>query len=148
MDEAQFRATYNELNPQRCVFEKAINSRRCDCHYKRTFLLANREGVKCEAPQGAARCAEVLENMRQTSRFALKLLTVDGPLLHRRELQVQAGGITQLNVLAGNDVSAVPDIDTTISHALTLWDDIAGIPYHQLVSGIAGYQLRAYNKKR
>ena len=148
MDEDQFRETYKALNPQRCVFEKAINSRRCDCRYKCTFLLASREGVKCEAPQGAELCSELLDNMRQTSRFSLKLLTVDGPLPHNRELQVQAGGITQLKVLIDSDASAEMDIYTVVNNALTVWGDFDKIPYHQLVAGIASYQPRARNKKR
>ena len=48
MEEDEYRSRYAEINEHRCVFEKAINARRCNCSKSRRFMLAGREGVACD----------------------------------------------------------------------------------------------------
>ncbi len=45
MDEKHYKETYSNINPNRCVFEKSINSRICNCNKSQRFNLADREGV-------------------------------------------------------------------------------------------------------
>lgn len=165
MDEDQFRATYHTLNPRRCVFEKAINNQRCHCTGARQFLIATREGVACEAPEGPQCCETLLDNLRKASRFALKSVYVDGPLPHNRELQVQAGGILGLQkrlqeclTVASEHVvekeasepgipdeqlrGETPEIYSILQQALKHWQTSEQIPYADLVSDIAHYAVR------
>ena len=72
MDENEFRHTYNSINPQRCVFEKAINSRICNCNKSKRFNLADREGVACTHANSLERCTKFLIQIRTNAKFAIK----------------------------------------------------------------------------
>lgn len=145
MDEDQFRAVYHEINENRCVFEKAINNRRCDCSRKNRFLLATREGVGCRSPASLANCSVFLDTLRQNSRFALHETFIDGPLPHNKELKVQAGGALALQLelfpaLAGE--KTVQDIYELINIGLSKYSNIADFPYGELVRGVVHYESR------
>lgn len=142
MDEDQFRQTYHEINPQRCAFEKAINNQRCDCSQKRKFLLATREGVACEAANGPALCETVLSNMRQSARFTLKSVLVNGPLPHNKELQVQAGGLIRLHQLINSTTDDSVDIHTLLQQGLKQYKQPDQFPYGELIQSIASYKAR------
>ena len=142
MDEDQFRQTYKALNPNRCAFEKAINNQRCDCSEKRKFLLATREGVACEAADGPALCEMVLNNMRQSARFALKSVLVDGPLPHNKELQVQAGGLIRLHQLINSSTDDSVNIHALLQQTLQHYKQPDQFPYEALIQSIASYKAR------
>ncbi|MEZ5450092.1 MAG: hypothetical protein R3E89_14360 [Thiolinea sp.] len=147
MDEDQFRALYQEINPQRCVFEKAINNRRCDCRRKQRFMLATREGVGCQSAASLAQCRVFLDTLRSGSRFALRETLIDGPLPHNKELKVQAGGCLALQQLlfAEQDQAAaatVPDIHELINTSLSRYGSMDALPYPELVRGVLRYESR------
>jgi len=152
MDEEQYKTVYNELNPNRCIFEKSITNRRCDCQLKRKFVIATRECVACQSEVAMKRCTRVLDAMRNNSRFVLKVVTVDGPMPHNKELQVQAGGMLALQ----NLITAMPDIELktavnihqTMETALEKYGDTDNLPYGELVKGIVKYQSRPKRKKK
>ena len=91
MDEDQYRATYNEINPNRCIFEKAITNRRCDCTLKHRFVLATREGVACQSEQALIRCTSVLDSIRNNARFSLKVITIEGQCHITRNFKYKQG---------------------------------------------------------
>lgn len=145
MDEDQFRAVYREVNTNRCVFEKALNNRRCDCSRKERFLLATREGVGCRSESSLANCTEFLDALREKSRFALRETFIDGPLPHNKELKVQAGGTLALQLhlypaLAGE--KTVQDIYELVNIGLSKYGNIADFPYGELVKGVVHYESR------
>jgi hypothetical protein len=145
MDEDQFRAVYHEINSSRCVFEKALNNRRCDCSRKARFLLATREGVGCRSESSLANCTEFLDTLRAKSRFALRETFIDGPLPHNKELKVQAGGTLALQLhlypaLAGE--KSVQDIYELLNIGLSKYGNIADFPYGELVKGVVHYESR------
>ena len=152
MDEEQYKAIYGELNPNRCIFEKAITNRRCDCQLKRKFVIATRECVACQSEIAMKRCTRVLDAMRNNARFSLKVVTVNGPMPHNKELQVQAGGMLALQ----NLMTAMPDLELktavnihqTMESALEKYGDIDDLPYGELVKGIVKYQARPKRKKK
>jgi hypothetical protein len=149
MDEDQYRAVYRELNTNRCVFEKAINNRRCDCSCKDRFMLASREGVGCLSESSLANCTGFLNTLRAKSRFALHETFIDGPLPHNKELKVQAGGTLALQLhlfpaLAGE--KTVQDIDELVNIALSKYVNIADFPYGELVKGVVHYESRPKRK--
>ena len=152
MDEEQYRQTYKELNPNRCIFEKAITNRRCDCQLKRKFVIATRECVACQSESAMKRCSRVLDEMRNNARFALKVVTVDGPMPHNKELQVQAGGMLALQ----NLVTKMPDLELktavnihqTMETALQQYNSVEELPFGEIVKGIVKYQSRPKRKKK
>ncbi len=159
MDEDQYRAAYKEINPNRCIFEKAITNRRCDCALKRKFVLATREGVACRSEAALQRCTQVLNAMRNNARFSLKVVTIDGPMPHNKELQVQAGGMLALQTLLADKTDktnnaesdtqqTVLDIDQTMQKALAKYLTIDQLPYGEIVKGIVKYVSRPKRKKK
>lgn len=144
MDEDQFRSVYNEINQIRCVYEKALNNRRCDCQQKQRFLLATREGVGCKSELRMQRCTRFLNKLRENSRFALKEITIDGPLPHNKELRVQAGGCLALQKLLQPDFdqASIPDIDSVLETAIAKHGDIEELPYGELVKGVLRYKVK------
>ncbi len=142
MDEHQFRTLYSEVNPQRCVFEKAINARRCDCSFKKGFMLAGREGVACQNPTARLGCAEFLSDARQRARFALGVTQAEGPLPHSQEIRVQVGGLLALQgaTLPGQlEATEVYDIRKTLELANLRFHALDAYPWETLVRGIARF---------
>lgn len=154
MDEDQYRKVYHQLNPNRCVFEKSINNRRCDCALKRRFLIATREGIACRSEPALANCTLLLSTLRNKSRFALKIITVDGPLPHNKELRVQAGGMLGLQkIMASESIEFSSKIEGTVHNihhivvtGLKKYGSIETLPYSDIIKDIVTYQVR--KKKR
>jgi hypothetical protein len=150
MDEDQYRKLYHELNPNRCVFEKSINNRRCDCALKRRFLIATREGVACRSEKALANCTALLTSLRNNARFALKLVTIEGPVPHNKELKVQAGGVLALQKLTNtaSESKTVLNIHKTVEAALQTYHRIDDLPYSLIVKDITAYNVRKKRTKR
>lgn len=151
MDEDQFRAIYREINTQRCVFEKAINNRRCRCRHQHCFLLATREGVACQSAEALDNCTLFLTTLRESSRFALKETVIDGPLPHNKELKVQAGGCRALQSVLfpeRDGQETVDDIDELVNTGLGRYGAVATFPYGDLVRGILNYESRRKPARR
>ena len=149
MEEDQYRKTYNSFNELRCVYEKAINSRRCTCSASHRFNLADREGVSCQSQQAAQRCKNILELMRKNAGFALKLPETDGsPLPHAKEIKVQVGGLLGIQTLVFSEkenAEKVDDIDLILRTALEQYGDFPSLPFTEIVKSITTFKGR---KKR
>lgn len=151
MDENEYRAVYKEFNSDRCVFEKALNNRRCDCELKDRKLIATREAVGCKSRPALANCTEFLNTMRQNARFSLRVVTVNGPMPHNKELQVQAGGCLQLQKILfpdREDRKKAENIFEIVDAALERYDSIDNFPYSEIVQGIVKYKSREKRKRR
>lgn len=145
MEEHEYRATYHALSQRRCVFEKAINSRRCGCAQSARFNLADREGVACKSDAANALCVELLDAMRRNARFSLRLTQVDGPLPHAREIRVQIGGLLGLqNLLRPERTPSdkIHDINGLACEAIKKYSRIDNLPYDQIVQGIVSFEGR------
>lgn len=152
MDEDQYRATYHKINPTRCIFEKAHTNRRCDCQQKRRFVLATREGVGCLSEESLDVCTQFLTLLRDSSRFALKVTLINGPLPHNKELRVQAGGVLALqNILkpseGNDDTKPLPNIDKLLKQALLEYGSLDAIPYSELIKGVLACKIRRKKQK-
>lgn len=146
MEEDQYRKTYRSFNERRCVYEKAINSRRCTCESSHRFNLADREGVACQSQQGHDRCSLLLRLMRQKASFALKLPDSDGiPLPHAKEIKVQIGGLLGLQGLLladKQDSDSVENIDHILQQTLEQFGSFQQIPFNEIVKSIATFKGR------
>ena len=145
MEEQEYKDTYNAVNERRCMFEKAINSRRCSCSKSQRFHLADREGISCRSAAGNALCSGLLQLMRAKARFALHLTSVQGPLPHAKEIRVQTGGMLGLQGLLYSDKkdqAGVDDIIATIDAALARYERLEDLPFDIIVQGIVKFEGR------
>ncbi len=145
MDEDEYRATYHELNKRRCVFEKAISSRVCDCVHARRFNLADREGVSCRSTLSQSRCAELIGRLRSSARFALRTVQIDGPLPHSSEIKIQNGGLLGLQRLfqgERQESGQLADIDALVRAVNEHCNGLDGLRYDEIVKSVANYEAR------
>ncbi len=145
MEEDQYRATYEEINPRRCVFEKAVNSRVCNCSRAHRFHLADREGVACGFETARVLCQRCLEGLRRNARFALGLIQADSPLPHGAEIRVQNGGLLGLQGLLDDSPDppgTVADICAVVAQALDRFGSVEALPYDRIVPSVVRYQGR------
>ena len=148
MDEKHYKETYSNINPNRCVFEKSINSRICNCSKSQRFNLADREGVACSSNIGLARCNQLIILLHSNARFALQRLDVEN-LGHAQEIKIQNGGLlglqgelalqSQLGITAKNSVT---DIDAIIANAEKEYKNIENFPYSKIMQVINAYSIR------
>jgi len=151
MDEQQYRDTYRSINDRRCVFEKAINSRRCSCDKSHRFHLADREGIACNSASANALCGELLDQMRSKARFALHLTSADAPLPHAREIKVQTGGLLGLQGLLHPEKTGAENVENAIGlvdAALTKFGSLGDLPYDILVQAIVKFEGRRKRSRK
>jgi len=142
MDEKHYKETYSNINPQRCVFEKAINSRICNCKQSQRFNLADREGVACTSKTHLARCDQLINQLHDNARFALQRLDVK-KLGHAQEIKIQNGGLLGLqNQLFAEEKANVEDIDALITSAEKKFKNLEGFPYSKMMQVISNYRIR------
>ena len=145
MEEREYREIYSAINERRCPYEKAINSRRCNCSQSRRFNLANREGIACKSEAGNLLCNDLLNIMRQKARFSLHVTHATSPLPHAKEIKVQVGGLLGLQKLLNPqaaDASTVGDIYGLTNAALGHYISISELPFAQIVQSIVIFEGR------
>lgn len=140
MDEKHYKETYSNINPTRCVFEKAINSRVCNCSKSQRFNLADREGVACTSKSYLNRCEKLLAQLHDNARFALQRLDLN-QLGHAQEIKIQNGGLLGLQ-REFNDQQKVEDVQAVITDAVKKYNSIEDFPYSTIVQVISAYQIR------
>ena len=150
MEENEYRSAHNERTTIRCVFEKALTNHKAKCSLSDHFCLADREGYACKDKQSSSNCREILDKLRENSRFVLKLREIDGPLPHNMEIRVQAGGLTGvarlLDYLPGQSPAegqlAVSDIKAVVQAVITKYGSLDALPYDEIVQSIVQFQGR------
>lgn len=145
MEEREYREIYSAINERRCPYEKAINSRRCNCSQSRRFNLANREGVACKSEAGNLLCNDLLNIMRQKARFSLHVTHATSPLPHAKEIKVQVGGLLGLQKLVypqAADASTVGDIYGLTNTALGHYVSLSELPFAEIVQSIVIFEGR------
>jgi hypothetical protein len=148
MDEIEYHSTYKDINPTRCVFEKAINSRVCNCSQAERFNLADREGVSCKSNSAQNSCIKILESLRENARFVIQQKTIDGQLPHNAEIKIQNGAVKGFVRILQEDNLDEHDIYGVFQLALARYKIIESFPYSQLVQEISAYQVRRSRNKK
>ena len=141
MDELAYRDTYHAINERRCHFEKALNARACDCHLKRRFHLADREGVACADADAHQACEAWLRRLRREARLALAQSATPAILPHRLEAKVQAGGMRGLAELLA-EPDAELDVSALLARATERYGELARIPLAGVAAAVAAYEPR------
>jgi|TARA_R110002074_G_scaffold318087_1_gene488521 hypothetical protein len=148
MDEKEYHSTYKNINPIRCVFEKAINSRVCNCSQSVRFNLADREGVSCKSNDAQQCCADVLSSLRKNARFVIQQKSIDGQLPHNAEIRIQNGSVKGFVKILQIDTLNEQDIYGVLQSALKQYKNIDQFPYSQLMQEISAYQVRRVRRKK
>ena len=149
MDEEEYRDVYNAVNANRCVFEKALLSRRFGCSRLVRINIAEREAAGCEDPAALARCTAFLDSLRHKAAFALGQTQVSGALPHGREIKVQCGGLLGLQSLIDDTETPAftQDIHGLIQQAMDAFGDLDRIAYDRIMPHIAHYQGRRKRRR-
>lgn len=142
MDEKEYRSAYQNVNPIRCVYEKAINSRICNCSKATRFNLADREGVSCNVASAQQSCEELLTILREKARFTLQLNQVAEKLPHNAEMKIQNGGVKGMIKILNEEAIGEDDIALVVTQMITKFGSIAEFPYSEIVRDISAYQSR------
>ncbi len=153
MDEQEYHSTYKNINPIRCVFEKAINSRTCNCSKATRFNLADREGVSCQSEAAQQWCSNVLYTLREKARFAIQQKMIDGQLPHNAEIRIQNGSIKGLVKILCGEESAESDLDENDIYALlqsarAKYKNVENFPYSELMQQISAYKTRRARQRK
>lgn len=144
VEENEYRSTYHSVNRRRCVFEKSILTRRCSCLCSTRFYLADREGIACDSAPAHQCCSRLLDLLRENSRFALKITSLDAELPHAKEIRVQNGGLLGLQrVLRPElDDTTVVDIAALTKLGISTYGSLEQFPYQKIVKSIASFEGR------
>lgn len=150
MDEEEFKEVYQAVNDRRCVFEKAALTRMFACEKLIRMNIAEREAAGCSNPAAQTRCDALLEQLRQSAAFSLKLTHVAGPLPHAKELKVQCGGLLGLQQSVEHDEQArgVPNIYGLIEAASTLYGEVNAFPFQEIVKNVSRFEGRRPRRNR
>ena len=133
------------INERRCPYEKAINSRRCNCCQSKRFNLANREGVACKSAAGNLLCNQLLNIMRRKARFSLHVTHATSPLPHAKEIRVQVGGLLGLQKLLdpqAAEATTVDDIYGVTNTAMARYPGLDDLPYEEIMQSIVAFRGR------
>jgi len=124
------------------------------------LVVAEREAMACQSSQAQMQCLLLLNEIRQKSRFALRITKMDGPLPHAQEIKVQAGGIFGLqqalreeNTADTTDLSndnlrfdeknnkPIRNIFQIVEQGMEKFGDITAFPYSEVVKSILHFSL-------
>ena len=142
MDEDEYRSAYQQVNPQRCGYEKALLTRTVHCQQADIFCLAERYGVACGSASSSARCSRLLQLLRQRGSFALGLTSVDDRLPHSLEMKVQMGGLAGIQRSLEQEGQAVDSIDSLLEEAARQFDGLENLPFGDIVQSMVRYETR------
>ncbi len=144
VEEDEYRSIYRNINRRRCIFEKAILMRRCNCTQSTRFCLADREGVACDSAVAHHRCRRFIALLRENARFVLKIAMTGNELPHAKEIKVQNGGLIGLQRILHPELNdnKVADIAGLTSVGEQTFGALEQLPYHEIIKAIADYRGR------
>ncbi len=152
MDQDAFRATYREVNERFCILEKAILTNQCECSVAEKFCIAEREGVHCKSDEGQQNCQEIIEVLREQSRFTLHQIdSGSGRLPHGKAMRIQVGGMRGLYHILNPQQDMpqpVPDIYKLVLRIKQHFSDLQQLPFNQIVQYIAAYKIKKRSSRR
>ena len=152
MDQDAFRSTYREVNERFCAFEKSILTNQCNCSQAERFCIAEREGVHCKIDDGQSRCLEVLDTLREQSRFALRTDNQSQRILpHGKAIRIQVGGMRGIfHALNPKDNIPEPvnDINGLLLQALETFGRFSQLPFSSIMQQIAAYEIKKRSNRR
>jgi hypothetical protein len=148
VEENEYKSTYSKIANIRCEFEKALTNNKAKCSYSRHFCLADREGYACKSREASDKCRELLEKLRENSRFILKMQKTSNKLPHNMEIRVQVGGLSGIQTLFIPDrQDKIENIFSLLEQAENAYGSLEKLPYDRIVQSISSYQGRKSRKR-
>ena len=145
MDESQYRQTYQQINHQRCVFEKSLQTRVSACSQSHRFCLADREGVACNLELAHKRCHTLLDFLRRNANFALGIPKIDTALPHNKEIRIQNGGLLGIQQALSQGTATtqhIADIYQLITASIEKFHSLESLPFDEVVKFIVSYEVK------
>jgi len=145
VDQDAYRKFYRDMNERFCLFEKGVLSSQCSCSQASRFYLAEREGVHCKSEQGERRCEELLQLLRQHTRFTLKSANQTGALPHAKAMRIQIGGLQGVYMALSQEEetpSIVEDVYALVESAVNRFDSLDQLPFQEIIKQVAAYKGR------
>ena len=98
--------------------------------------------------QASARCHQLLDKLRENSRFILKIAHAADKLPHNMEIRVQVGGLHGMEQLLGSDQQGIiGDIHGLITTVEAEYGNLDNLPFDRIVQSISRYQGRKSRKR-
>src|SRR5512140_2943969 len=160
MDESAFRQARDAMTPRPCAFEKAMLAGACACALAARRNIAEREAVSCASTSAHAECALLCALLRQKSAFALKLVRIDAPLPHAKEMKLQCGGLRGGQHALAQGAAELPSADAPAPegrelnvHGLVLaaqekFGGLHNLPFARIIQSVVAYQGRRRRAER
>lgn len=149
MDESEYKEVYQSVNKLRCIFEKAILTRRYNCEKVIRINIAEREAAGCDDQTAQQQCHKLLRLLRKNATFSLKMTHIKGPLPHAKEIKIQCGGLNGLQHTLANSLSAsinTANIHGLIQVAIKNFLTLDELPFQEIVKSITAYEGRKRRK--
>lgn len=148
MDENAFRSTFNALNQNDCLFEKAVVICGHGCPNLKRIDIGERVTMGCVAPQAHEACRELLELLRGKAVFALHVTDI-AVLPHAKELKVQCGGLRGLQQVLEPETEAegkIADIAALVAEAQEHFSGLENLPFGEIMRSISHFEGRKRGK--
>jgi hypothetical protein len=145
MDHDTLRNTYREMDERPCVFEKLLLGSQAKCRLATRFFLAERIGVHCGADDAHLRCKKLTQELRNHSRFVLKIGDESLPLTHSQKMQIQVGGLRGLHCVVHPEEpppTVIEDIHDLVQQAEQAFENLDALPFQEIIKQIAAYEGR------
>ncbi len=144
MNEEEYQRALKKLEPNRCIFEKAVFTRYCECQYASRVHLADRQTVQCDNAFCRRHCGKLLALLRENSKFLMHQINMEEPLPHAKELQVQIGGLLGLHAVTFPEmkVERIHDVISTVDEARSRFDHFSELPMEDIMQSIAHFSFR------
>ena len=148
MEENEYKSIYSKIANIRCEFEKALTNNKAKCSYSRHFCLADREGYACRSREASEKCRDLLQILRENSRFILKTQNTDSKLPHNMEIRVQVGGLSGIQTLLSPErQDKIENIFALLEQAESVYGSLEMLPYNRIVQSISRYRGRKSRKR-
>ncbi len=153
MDENEYRTVYHSVNTLRCLFEKAILTRRYQCSILVKYNIADREAIGCSQQTACNRCRQILTLLHEKARFALSNVSSKVQLGHAKEIKVQCGGLEGLQKVLNSDAPSdssknIIDINQLLDQLQQEFDSFESLPYAVIMQSVTRFEGRKRRKKR
>ncbi len=160
MDESAFRQARDAMASRPCAFEKAMLAGACACPLAARRNIAEREAVSCTSPSAHGECALLCALLRQKSAFALKLVRIDAPLPHAKEMKLQCGGLRGVQQALAHGAADLPsaggpapegrelDVHGLVLAAQEKFGDLHNLPFASIIQSVVAYEIRRRRAQR
>lgn len=86
------------MNKTLCAFSKPIIGKWCACQFARMDKRCAGKVVCLEADSYTSECYEMVELLKENSRFILGLSSNDSELTHMQSMKIRCGGLLGMHV--------------------------------------------------